>query len=257
MTPPNIDATDPDALLRELLDDDREVKDQFAAHLDEPLRTFCEALAACFRQMTPLNEAANRVETKRNALVGGFAYGVLDDLVISTKLLLAGKLPAAGNLMRQVVEGIAMCILCSTDELLIIETKRKNQPPVMARYWEKVWEDDRRTEGHRAVDQLGLNAAKLGIAAGAVEQLRRAKQHYNGFSHCGKLTIASRVSLEELGTAHLGGHFDPAKLDAYRSELEGRISLCRVLPPLMERLLATMTTAVAAAAIPAPQEATA
>lgn len=238
--PPTINPTNPEALMRELFDDDRWVKDQFAAHLGQPILELCEALAACFRLMNALNEAANRVETKRNALVGGFTFGVLDDLVISTKLLIAGKLPAAGNLMRQVIEGIAMAILCSTDELLIIETKTK-QPPVMARYWEKVWDDDKRTQGHRAVDQLGLNHVKLGVTSGAVEHLCRAKRHYNAFSHCGKLTIASRVSLEKVGTAHLGGHFDPAKLDAYRLELDGRINLCRVLPLFMERMLVTMT----------------
>ncbi|MEC5409564.1 hypothetical protein VOM14_28945 [Paraburkholderia sp. MPAMCS5] len=189
--------------------------------------------------MTAINEAANRAKTQRNALVGGFAFGVLDDLVTSTKLLIAGKLPAAGNLMRQVVEGMALSILCSTDALLIIETKAK-QPPVMARYWEKVWDDDKRTQGHRAVAQLGLNAVALGVSAGAVEHLRRAKLHYNGFSHCGKFTIASRVSLKEVGTVHLGGHFDEAKLEHYRAELDGRINLCRILPQFMGRMLATM-----------------
>ncbi|WP_244140946.1 MULTISPECIES: hypothetical protein [Burkholderia cepacia complex] len=220
MTPPTLDPTNPEALMRELFDDDRWVKDQFAAHLGQPLVELCDALAGCFRLMNGINEAANRVATKRNALVGGFVFGVLDDLVTSTKLLVAGKLPAAGNLMRQVVEGIAMAILCSTDELLIIETKRQNQPPVTARYWEKVWDDDTRTEGHRAVGQLAWNAAKLGVLGEAVEALRRAKKHYNGFSHCGKFTIASRLSLEEVGKAHLGGHFDEAKLGVYRSELE-------------------------------------
>jgi hypothetical protein len=253
MPPPTIDATNPDALLRELFDDDRWVKDQFAAHLSEPLRGLCEALAACFRLMGPLNDAANRVNTQRTALVAAFVFGVLDDLVVSTKLLLTGKLPASGNLMRQVVEGIAMSFLCSTDELLIIETKTKNRPPVMARYWEKVWGEDERAQGYRAVGQLGLNAVKLGVAAGAVEQLRRAKKYYNGFSHCGTTTITNRVPLEEVGVFHLSGLFDEAKLDFYIAELDSRISLCRVLPPFMEHLIATMTPPAARPAAPAQQ----
>ncbi|MFM0223093.1 hypothetical protein [Paraburkholderia dipogonis] len=48
--------------------------------------------------------------TRRTALVAAFVFGVLDDLVVSTKLLLTGKLPAAGNLMRQVVEGVLVQI---------------------------------------------------------------------------------------------------------------------------------------------------
>jgi len=81
--------------------------------------------------------------------------------------------------------------------------------------------------------------------------MRTAMKHYNAYSHCGKLTIASRVALEQVGTAYVGGHFDPAKLDAYRGEMNQRIGLCRVLPPFLERLLATMEPRPAARAAPA------
>ena len=137
--------------------------------------------------------------------------------------------------------------------MLIIETKTKNRPPVMARYWEKVWGEDERAQGYRAVGQLGLNAVKLGVAAGAVEQLRRAKKYYNGFSHCGTTTITNRVPLEEVGVFHLGGLFGEAKLDFYVAELDSRISLCRVLPPFMEHMIATMTPPAARPAAPAQQ----
>jgi len=248
MTPPTLDPTNPEALMRELFDDDRWIKDEFGKHLSEPLLALCEALAACFRLMPALNEAANRAETMRTALVGGFVFGVLDDILVSTKLLLSGKLAAAGNLMRQAVEGVAMAFLCSSDELLIIETKTKNRPPVVARYWEKVDQGDRRTQGHRALRQLEWNAGALGVSAGAVKRLCLAKDHYNQFSHCGTVTIASRMALEEVGTVYIGGQFDPAKLDAYRVEMNERIGLCRVLPPFMHRMLATMTPPTARAA---------
>ena len=240
------DMTDPDVVRRELLDADAAVRADFAAHLDGELVTLAEALAACFRLLPALNEAANQAQTKRTALVAAFAFGVLDDLVVSTKLLFAGKLPAAGNVMRQVVEGIAMAILCSTEVLRIIKTNGKGKPPVTARYWQKVDEGDKRTQGYLAVEQLGLNAGALGLNEDAVKRLIVAKTHYNGDSHCGTFTIASRVSLDEVGTAYIGGHFDPAKLDGYRNEMNERIGLCRVLPPFLERLLATMPARIAA-----------
>ncbi|KAA0080910.1 hypothetical protein CIW54_22860 [Paraburkholderia sp. T12-10] len=240
MTPPMIDLTDPDAVKREVLDTDAAVRAEFAAHLDGELTQLTEALATCFRLLPALNAAANQAGEKRPVLVAAFAFGVLDDLVVSTKLLFAGKLPAAGNLMRQVVEGIAMSILRSTNELLIIKRGKDGNPPVMARYWQKVDEGDKRTQGYLAVDQLGLNASALGVNADAAKRLVVAKQHYNAFSHCGTFTIANRLSLDEVGTAYVGGHFDRAKLDGYRNEMNERIGLCRVLPPFMERLLATM-----------------
>ncbi|KVC53561.1 hypothetical protein WI72_20820 [Burkholderia ubonensis] len=61
----------------------------------------------------------NRAGTVRTALAVAFVFGVLDDLLTSTKLLVTGKLLASGNLMRQVVEGIAMAAVCSIDELLV------------------------------------------------------------------------------------------------------------------------------------------
>jgi hypothetical protein len=99
------------------------------------------------------------------------------------------------------------------------------------------------------MSQLEWNAAALGVNAVAVERLRAAKTHYNIFSHCGKVTIASRMALEQVGTAYVGGHFDLAKLDGYRNELDQRIGLCRVLPPFIER----MQAAIAPPGAPAQQ----
>jgi hypothetical protein len=220
--------------------DERRANARFTEHLGDPLLTFCEALAGCFRSMEKLNSAARQIDTQRTSLslVGAFMYGVLDDLVISTKLLLTGKPSAAGNVMRQVVEGIAMSILCSTDDSLIIAWKKKTS--VKARYWQKVWDEDQQAQGHLAIEQLGWNADKLGVTAAGVEQLRQTKKRYNRYSHCGTTTITSRVPIEGPGIFHLGGEFDEAKLVLYRAELDSRIALCRLLPELIEHLLATM-----------------
>lgn len=252
MPPPTVDPTDPKALMKELFSDERWAKDQFTAHLSEPIVALCEALAGCFRSMEKLKDAAGRINTKRSSLVAAFMYGVLDDLVISTKLLLTGKLSAAGNVMRQVAEGIAMSILCSTDDPLIIAWKKKK--PVKEHYWQKVWDEDEQAQGYLAVEQLGWNADKLGVAATGVEQLRQAKKRYNPYSHCGTTTITCRVPIEEPGVFHLGGEFDEAKLVLYRAELDSRIALCRLLPGLMKHLMATMappTAEVARAVAPA------
>lgn len=226
--------------LRELFADEDWVKDQFAQHVGQAVLELCEALAACFRLVPSLNDAANRSGTTRAAFVAGFVFGVLDDILISTKLLLTGKLPASGNVMRQVVEGIAMSILCSADRPVIVRQATKRKHAVMALYWERLERDDSCTQGHLAMSQLEWNAAALGVNAVAVERLRAAKTHYNIFSHCGKVTIASRMALEQVGTAYVGGHFDLAKLDGYRNELDQRIGLCRVLPPFIERMQAAI-----------------
>ncbi|MCA8059630.1 hypothetical protein [Burkholderia cepacia] len=111
MTPPLIDMTNPADVLHEVLDDDRAVKEQFAQALDGELRELAAALAACFAELPAINEAAHQAGTMRTALMAGFVFGVLDDVLTSTKLLVAGKLLASSNLMRQVIEGIAMAAL--------------------------------------------------------------------------------------------------------------------------------------------------
>lgn len=245
MPPPIIDLTKPEDIIQELFDDDRWIKDEFANHVATELTELSEVMAVCFRLLPALNEAANKRQTMRTALVAAFAFGVLDDLLVSTKLLLTGKLLAAGNVMRQAIEGVAISILCSTDDLLVIDKKRNC--PVTARYWEKVGGSDKRTQGHLAIRQLSWNARVLGVSTDAVERLRQAQRHYNTFSHAGTLAVASRVSLGTVGVAYVGGHFDPEKLEAYHVEMRERIGLCRVLPPFMERLLESMSTPRASA----------
>ncbi|RQT02078.1 hypothetical protein [Burkholderia contaminans] len=248
---PVLDLSQPDNVRRELLDDDRPVREEFAAALDQELSELAEALAACFARLPEVHAGAARAPTPRNELVAAFVFGVLDDVVVSTKLLLAGKAAAAGNVMRQAIEGIAMSAMCATDELLVI-ARNKQQGAIRARYWEKVWNDDSRVQGGRAVEQLDWNAGALRFAPGAVETLRQAKKHYNAFSHCGKATIAGRIALEVPGLFYVGGHFDPAKLVAYRAELTERTRLCRVLPDFMTHLATTMTPVAGAPYPPAP-----
>lgn len=251
MPAPTIDPTKPEALMKELFDDDAWIKNEFAVHLGGALLNLCEALATCFKVMEPLNVAANTAQTVQAALVAAFAFGMLDDLVVSTKLLLTGKYPASGNLMRQVIEGIAMTVLCSANQPLIVKEPPKTKPPVTLLYWQGLDAGDPLTYGHLAINQLTWNAGALGLTDAAIERLRDARDHYNAFSHCGTATISNRVSLNVIGQMHMGGHFDEAKVGAYRAELEGRINLCRVLPSFMQHVLARIMFPAAGPAVPA------
>jgi hypothetical protein len=237
--PPTIDPSDPQALVNELFGDDRWAKDQFAQHVSNQVLELSNALAVCFRLVAPLNDVANRTEEIRAAYVSGFTFGVLDDIVVSAKLLLTGKISAAGNLMRQAGEGIALAILCSSVRPLIVQKQKRKE--VKGLFWELLKNDDKCTRGHRAIEVLEWNAAALGVNANAIERLKEAKEHYNQFSHCGKVTIACRMALDQVGKGFIGGEFDEAKLDGYRAELASRIALCKVLPDFMRRMTAILT----------------
>ncbi|AOK02123.1 hypothetical protein [Burkholderia vietnamiensis] len=251
MNTPTDGLTDPQIVLQELLDADQGVRDAFAQHLAAELDALSRALADSFRHLQPVLEAGERVNLPRTNLAIALALGVLDDVVVATKLLTAGKLPAAGNVMRQAIEGLAMTLLCSTDQELVIVARPK-QGDLRGRYWEMVMADDRLVQGQRAVEQLGWNAATLGVAPDGVAVLASAQRFFHPFSHCGRFTLASRAALEVPGRFHLGGHFDAAKLPGYRIHLQQHIGLCSVLPPLLDYLLGTLPPAHPAPAAAGP-----
>jgi len=43
------------------------------------------------------------------------------------------------------------------------------------------------------------------------------------------------------GQVYAGGHFDEARLDAYKIEIAERSGLCGMLPPLIDSLTARLT----------------
>lgn len=239
MDDPKIDLTKSEEVLNEVFDDDKWVKNEFALHLTDDLTKLSTRLANCFSLFPELNAAANEVGTRQASLVAAFAFGVVDDVLVSTKLLVNGKLMPAGNQMRQAIEGTAIAVLCSAADLLVIEQKKG--VPVTARYWEKLLEDDRRTRGHLAISQLIWNRTTLGVSEDAVMRLKRARDHYHVFSHPGTFGIASRVALGKEGQVYAGGHFDIEKLDGYRIEIRERIGLCGVLPSVIKALTSKIT----------------
>jgi hypothetical protein len=234
MEPPKIDLTDQESVMKELADDDRWVKEEFFAHLSPELENLADQLAKAFVSLAGLNQKASDLGTVQSALVAGFAFGVVDDVLTSTKLLISGKLMASGNLMRQAIEGVAVAVLCSSHQKLVAEVRKNKSTTVI--YWQRLRDMDDIVETHKALAQLMLNQITLGIDPEAVARLKRARKHYHQFSHPGLVGIASRVSLGQVGLVYAGGHFDIEKLDGYLVEIRERIGLCSVLPRLIDAL---------------------
>ncbi len=247
--PPANDLTDPQAMRHELLAPDQGVRDAFAQHLSAELDELAAGLAKSFQHLQPMLDAGERLNLPRTNLMIAFAWGVIDDLVMSAKLLLVGQLPASGNVMRQALEGLSMAILCSTDAPLVIVQDKKGV--VRASYWRKAMADDSRVQGQHALRQLAWNAEVLGVSPAGVAFLQRVQKIFHPFSHCGRFTLTSRAALEHPGRFHIGGHFDAAKLDGYRGHLEQHIGLAGVLPAMMDHLSATLANTAPAAGVAA------
>ncbi|WP_175709129.1 hypothetical protein [Burkholderia ambifaria] len=247
MTLPSINLTDPTDVRRLLLDDGREVRAQFAAALGQELGALADGLADCFRRVLLIKLAAAALRTQRTTLMADLAFEVLDDVVVSTQLMVTGKAAAAGNVARQAIEGLAMALLCSVDRDLVIE-QRPKQGDRLGRYWKLLLANDRWVEAQRAVRQLEWNAPLLGLTPDGVAYLASVQKHWSALSHAGVVTIAHRRALNGAGALEVGGRFDPAKLDWYRTDMTWRLGLCDQFARVLDRLLATLPTDAAVAA---------
>ncbi|MBY8608153.1 hypothetical protein K7N18_25335 [Burkholderia arboris] len=240
---PTIDLAEPDGARYLFEHDDYFVRERFVDALEPQLDDMADALAACFKRLRPLMMAAAELRSPRTDLLAAFVIGALDDLAVSTKLLLTGKLAASGNVARQAIEGVAMAMLCSADRELVIE-RRPRQGDRLGRYWELLLANDRAVEGQLAVRQLRWNAELIGAAEPWIELLAVGQKRLSGVSHAGPLAIATRTPLSGMGPIVFGGQFDSSKEPLYRIELVHRTELCRQLVQVMDHLLRVMTPAV-------------
>lgn len=130
--------------------------------------------------------------------------------IVSFKLFLSGHAVPAGNVFRQVIESIALALLCSCKELTVLRSFMKGD------YSSK-----------NAVRDVVRNWKKLGLIDGASQQLQDAQKFYGQYSHVTRLTLANMISFSEPG-AYVGASFDQGKLDAYKKEVNGRVGLAEV-----------------------------
>ncbi|WP_175998267.1 hypothetical protein [Burkholderia stabilis] len=238
----------PELVRLALLDDDRAVRAKFAKHLGAELDRLASTLAECFERLPTLHTRVAAVRTQRGSLMDVLVFGVLDDIVISTKLLVSGKGTAAGNLMRQAIEGVAMSLLCSIDGEVVLDARSK-KGDLRGEYWSLVMVDDPRVQAQRAIQQLTWNADLLAVDPTGVAELAAVAKHYSSLSHAGIMTVLSRVALNASGQPTVGGSFDPDKLDWYCRELDWRVRLSRQLPYVIEHLLGTLTPPASAAPV--------
>jgi len=236
--PPILNLTEPKSVVKEIVDNDSWVKEEFTKHFSTDILRFAEVLAESFRWY-PKIQALAQNEDEQALYVLGFIHGIFDDLITSTKLLVTGKVIPSGNLMRQALEGIPVAILCSSRKLLLISGKgKKRQPSVPVKYWELVKNIDKRVESYKAISHLELNRIQLSANKDAIDELKKGIKIYHQFSHPSISSLVVRVRETETDIAHfIGGVFNDAMRPKYKYEIEQRTNLCRVLPNLIEMVV--------------------
>ena len=146
----------------------------------------------------------------KRAYVSAFVYNSLTLHILSMNLLISGHLVPAGNAYRQVVEAMALALLCSGKELTVPD-----------RFI------DGKYKSNYAVRDVIKNAEKLNLIKDAVLVLNSVQEFNHQYSHPSFLTIASSIGLEK-DILYVGASFDAAKMEAYKKEFASRCGCAEV-----------------------------
>jgi len=206
--------TDPDreALVRRVLaDDGKNIRSRFSEALAESLEEFVPAMASAFQASGTFDAFAKGDEDREK--VAWLIFSAVQGHLISMRLFLDGFLVQSGNAQRQVLESIAMALLCSKADLGILER----------------FSNDTYSSNNAIRDAIKYSE-RLGLKKEAIAGIRDGAEFYHQFSHPSKMTIALYGSEAEPGVSYIGGIFDLAKLPQYRIEADSRVKIAKILP---------------------------
>ena len=195
---------------KELTSDDAEVRSEFLKLFGTEVKTFSGAMAYAVLEWRKLDETV--LTDERRAHVSALVYAAFTLHILSFKLFLSGHLVAAGNQFRQVIETIALALLCSSKDLDILD---------------RFMADKYSTSN--AVTNVLRHWRKLNLKRDGLEALKEGQQFYHRFSHVTRLTLGTMISFSEEGS-YVGASFDKGKTDAYQKEVASRVSLAKVFP---------------------------
>lgn len=211
------------AILEQLTSDDSSVRKEYLEHLSGDVKEFSALMAHAFVEWRTFDGSIKKDEER--AYVSALIYTAITLHILSLKLLLSGQAVAAGNLERQVIEAIAMALLCSTKKLPVLASF------IAGRYSSNV-----------AVRDVLRHGSKLSLNKEALQALSDAQDFYHQYSHVTKMTIAHGMSFSVQGDLYVGAAFDKGKLDAYKKEMQSRLSLAKVFTNFVQGVHANVGT---------------
>lgn len=210
-----------ETIFKELTSDDSEVRAEYLKHFEEAAKRFAESMAKTFIKWRDFDNGVKGDE--KRAHVSALVYIAITLHVLSMKAFLAGQTVAAGNLFRQVLESIALALLCSGKELDVLKRFTKD-----------------RYSSNDAVRDVLLHYEKLSLKGDALEVMKKSQEFYHKYSHVTKMTIAVAMSFSQKGGLYVGASFDDGKLDAYKKEMDGRVSLAEVFPNFVDGVVSNV-----------------
>ncbi len=198
----------------EIARDSRYVRLEYLKHFDNIASEFAATMGQAVVIWTELSAADPDDERRMQVLA--LAHTAIALHVNSLKLLLSGNTIAAGNIFRQVVETIALTLLCSGKGMTYLERFKADEYST----------SDSIRDVRRNAKQLGLNVA-------ALTALERVQKFHSKYSHPSNLTIGIYRSFAGEGI-YFGTSFDHGKLVVYEREARQRLNLAKLYPNFLQ-----------------------
>lgn len=201
-------------IIVEVTSDEPDVRNSYLDRYGQQVEEFGIGMANAIIAWRDLDAGSEKEEGR--AYVSAMVYCAITLHIQSMRLFLSGHPIAAGNLSRQVVEAIALSLLCSSKQLPVLQDfiKDKYSP-------------------NNAVRDLLRHCEKLGLRKDGVMVLKDAQDFFHKFSHPTKMTIAAITSFSVEGL-YVGASFDDGKVAEYDKEVSGRVSLAGVFSNFVE-----------------------
>jgi hypothetical protein len=201
-------------IVAEITSDEPDVRRFYLERYAEQVDVFGTGMANAVLAWRDLDAWAKKEEAR--AYVAMLVYCAITLHIQSMRLFLSGHPIAAGSLSRQVVEAIALALLCSSKQLTVLQ-----------RFIEDKY------SSNDAVRDLLKHYKKLGLRKDGVEVLKKAQDFFHKFSHPTKMTLAAIISFSVEGL-YVGASFDDGKVAEYDKEVSNRVSLAGVFANFVE-----------------------
>lgn len=197
-----------DKIFTEITSDDPVVRTEFLKRFGSEAKEFSETMARVMH--TWLKEHGDAQGDEKRLQVFALVFTAIHFHIGSMKLLLSGNMVASGNLFRQVLETIALALLCSGKDLTVLERFNNDQYST-----------------NDSIRDVLRNVERLGLKEDGVRALKSGQEFYHKYSHVTKFTIGAAESFAGEGI-YVGASFDEGKVEFYAKEVVGRLSLARV-----------------------------
>ena len=210
-----------DTILAQLTSDDPDVQAEYLKLFEAEAQEFSDSMAQAFMKWRSLD--AGLMGNDKRAYISALVLLAINFHILSMKLFLSGHAVAAGNLSRQVVESIALALVCSGKNLGILEQFMEGK------YSTK-----------NAVRDVLRHAEKLMLNSDGVKALRDTQKFYDNYSHPTQLAIATGMSFSEKSGVYIGAAFDKGKVKAYTKEARSRVALAKIFPNFIDGVIANV-----------------